>query len=417
MAKILIMSLVFPPDQVSTAQIMGDIAVDLREQGHQVTVITTIPHYNPDGGDDSLTSVKLWGPLLKQSSFNGIEVFHTAMLRKGKGILSRLLSYLLFHSLSLLAGLILIEKPDVILAPSPPLTVALIEWLLAVRYRVPFVYIAQEVFPDILIDMGVIRGRLLISFLLNVESFIYQRAGALVVITEQMRQRLIKKGVPSSKVTTIPNFVDTDELRPASKRNEFSIQHRIDDVFVVSYAGNLGPVQSLDEFIKAAEILKSNPGIQFLILGEGILKDDLKSQVAELGLGNVLILPYQPYSLMQQVYAASNLCLVPQSAETGPTSMPSKVYRIMACARPVLAYADPDSELAGLINEVGCGFVVPVGDWVALAKTIQEASGDPDSLVKMSQIGRKHVERFYARKVVTDRYGMLVADLVADKTE
>jgi colanic acid biosynthesis glycosyl transferase WcaI len=417
MAKILILSLVFPPDQVSTAQIMGDIAADLKKQGHQVTVITTMPHYNPMAAEQAPGLRKYWGSLLQKSDSNGIEVFHIAMMRKRRGIISRLLSYLLFHTLSLLAGLTVISRPDVIIAPSPPLTIALCEWLLAVRYRVPFVYIVQEVFPDILIDMGVIRNKLLIRLLYKLEAFIYARAGMLVVITEQMRQRIIGKVVSPSKVITIPNFVNTEELQPSPGANEFSAEHELDGKFVVSYAGNLGPAQPLEDFIEAAHILRDDPSIEFLLIGDGISREDLISQVAQLGLSNVRILPYQPYSLMQQIYAASDLSLVPHSADVGSTSMPSKVYRIMACARPVLAYAVPTSELASLVRDVGCGIVVPVGRAIDLANAIKEAASNPDALAEMGTSGRRHVERHYARKAITDRYGKMIVELVTANSE
>jgi colanic acid biosynthesis glycosyl transferase WcaI len=413
MANILILSLVFPPDQVSTAQIMGDIASDLKQRGHGVTVITTIPHYNPPTDEQAWKPKAVFGRLLQKTNFQGIDVFHTFMTRKGRGAFSRLASYLLFHILSLLVGLRLSQKPDIILAPSPPLTIALCEWLLAARYRVPFIYNVQEIFPDILIDMGVIRSRLLIKLLLKLESFIYARAGKVITITEQMRQRLIEKGVPSAKLVTIPNFVDTDELQPTSKRNAFSLQHQIQDQFVVSYAGNLGPTQSLEDFIETASILHQDASIRFLLLGEGILRDDLIAQVDQLGLDNVLILPYQSYALMPLIYAASDLSLVPQSIEVGGTSMPSKVYRIMACARSVLAYADPATELMKLVQEVDCGLAVPVGHPEVLAEAIRSASRNPADLIRMGENGRKYVQAHNAKEIVINRYDQLISELVA----
>ncbi len=412
MADILILSLVFPPDQVSTAQIMGDIASDLKQRGHDVTVITTIPHYNPPTEEQAWKPKAVFGRLLQKTSFQGIDVFHSFMARKGRGAFSRLVSYLMFHILSLLVGLRLSTKPDIILAPSPPLTIALCEWLLAMRYRAPFVYIVQEVFPDILIDMGVIRSRLLIKLLLKLEAFIYSRAGRVVTITDQMRQRLLKKDVPSSKVVTIPNFVDTDELQPSSKRNAFSLQHQIQDPFVASYAGNIGPTQSLEDFIEAAGLLQQDASIRFLILGDGILRDELIAKVDQLGLENVLILPYQPYALMPLIYAASDLSLVPQSTEVGATSMPSKVYRIMACARPVLAYGDPATELMKLVQEVDCGLAVPVGQPGALAEAIRSASRNPENLIRMGENGRKYVETYNAKQIVTARYDQLISELI-----
>jgi colanic acid biosynthesis glycosyl transferase WcaI len=412
MANVLILSLVFPPDQVSTAQIMGDIASDLRQRGRDVTVITTIPHYNPPTEPQVWKPKKVFGRLLQKTRFQGIDVFHTSMTRKGRGVFSRLASYLLFHFLSLLVGLTLAHKPDIILAPSPPLTIALCEWLLAARYRVPFIYIVQEIFPDILIDMGVIRSRRLIKLLLKLEAFIYARAGRVVTITEQMRQRLIEKGVPPAKVVTIPNFVNTDELQPTSKRNAFSLQHRIQDQFVVSYAGNLGPTQSLEDFIEAASILQPDDSIRFLLLGDGILREELTAKVDQLGLDNVLILSYQPYALMPLIYAASDLSLVPQSTEVGATSMPSKVYRIMACARSVLAYADPATELMKLVQEVDCGLAVPVGQPGALAEAIRSASRNRRDLVRMGENGRRYVEAHNAKEIVINRYDQLISELI-----
>jgi colanic acid biosynthesis glycosyl transferase WcaI len=335
------------------------------------------------------------------------------MTRKNKGVLSRLLSYLVFHFLSLQVGLMLPEAPDIILAPSPPLTIALCEWLLAVRYRVPFIYVVQEIYPDIAIDMGVIRNPFLIRLLQWIEGFVYARVGKLIAITEQMRKRLIEKGVSPAEVVTIPNFVDTEELQPSPKRNPFSLQYRIQDHFVVSYAGNLGPAQSLDEFIQAASILQMETAIRFLILGDGILRDELVKQADRLGLDNVLILPYQPYALMPQIYGASDLSLVPQTAETGNSSMPSKIYRIMACARPVLVYADPTSELARLVKEVNCGMAVPVGQPEALAEAIQSASQHREDLVKMGEAGRQHVNAHFSKEIVIDRYDQLISELIA----
>jgi colanic acid biosynthesis glycosyl transferase WcaI len=218
--------------------------------------------------------------------------------------------------------------------------------------------------------------------------------------------------VPSSKVAAIPNFVDTDELQPSSKRNPFSLRHGIQDQFVVSYAGNLGPAQSLDDFIEAASLLQQDASIRFLLLGDGILRDELIAKVDQLGLNNVLILPYQPYALMPLIYAASDLSLVPQSTEVGGTSMPSKVYRIMACARSVLAYGDPATELMKLVKEVDCGMAVPVGQPLALAEAIRSASRNRRDLIRMGENGRRYVETYNAKEILTTRYDQLISELI-----
>ncbi len=414
MANILILSLVFPPDSVSTAQIMGDLAADLQAGGHAVTVLTTSPHYNHDPEAEARQPLApYWGPLLRRSDYHGIAVYHTLMPQKGKNLVLRLSAWLGFHFLSTVAGLTVIPKPDVIIVPSPPLTIGLSAWILGVFHRAQFIYNVQEIYPDIAIRLGALRDRRLIRFLSWLERFVYKKARKVTVIAPRMRERLLEKGVPGDKVTVVPNFVDIGDLQPLPKDNPFSRTHGVNDKFVISYAGNLGPAQGLDTFVDAARLLQDQTGIHFMIIGDGILRETLQRRVAELALHNLTFLPHQPYSLVPQIYATSDLNLVPQAAETGFDAVPSKVYRIMACARPVLAITDPSSDLGQLVLGARCGTVVKPGAPDALSETIREAFCEPERLQQMGEAGRHHVVENYARGVVIDRYLALIQEVMA----
>ena len=160
MAHVLVLTLVFPPDGVSTAVIMGELSADLRKAGHDVTVVTTTPHYNRDAEAESRQPlVRMWGPLLYHSEFQGMRVLHVGMPRKSGKVLSRLLAWTQFHVLSLIAAVTLVRRVDVILAPSPPLTIGVCAWLLGCLYRAPFVYNVQELYPDIAITLGALKNR------------------------------------------------------------------------------------------------------------------------------------------------------------------------------------------------------------------------------------------------------------------
>jgi glycosyltransferase involved in cell wall biosynthesis len=228
-----------------------------------------------------------------------------------------------------------------------------------------------------------------------------------------MRERLLGKGVPGDKVYVIPNFVDVSDLVPMPKDNDFSQKYGLRDKFVVSYAGNMGPAQGLEHFINAARLLRNQENICFLMMGDGILKEPLKQRVEQFNLANFVFLPYQPYSLMAQAYASSDLCLVPQAAETGFEAVPSKVYRIMACGRPVLGVTDPESDLARLVYDAGCGEVVSPGSAEALTDVIQRAHQDRETWRLMGLAGREHVIRNYDRKTVTDQYRMVIEHLAS----
>ena len=412
MAHVLVLSLVFPPDGVSTAVIMGELSADLKAAGHDVTVVTTVPHYNRDlHAEARQPLVRAWGSLLFRSAFGGVPVLHVAMPRKGGSVLVRLLAWLQFHVLSVAATLILVRKIDVIVAPSPPLTIGVCAWLLGRFYGAPYVYTVQELYPDIAINLGALKNRRLIALSYALERFVYRRAGIITVIAARMRQRLLDKGVPAAKIRVIPNFVDVAEMSPLEKANEFSRQHGLDRTFVITYAGNMGPAQGLETVLEAACLLRHESGLMFVLVGEGGLHDSLKAGVHERGLKNVLILPHQSYALVPQIYATSDLCLVPLAPHTGSDAVPSKVYRIMACSRPVLACADDQSDLAELVRLARCGVVVPPGSPAALAEAVREAMADRPRCRAMGEAGRAHVIAHYSRESICLEYDSLVREV------
>ncbi len=241
----------------------------------------------------------------------------------------------------------------------------------------------------------------------------YSKASAVTVIASRMRDQLLEKGVSNDKVHIIPNFVDVSDLVPLPKDNDFSRKHNLYSKFVVSYAGNLGPAQGLEYFIDAAKILREEAGICFLMMGDGILREFLRQKIEQCNLAKFVFLPYQPYSLMGPAYAASDLCLVPQAIETGFEAVPSKVYRIMACARPVLAVTDQNSDLARLVSEASCGAFVLPGSAEVLAEMIMQAYQNQQEWQKMGIAGREHVVCHYSRETVTNQYHELIENLVS----
>lgn len=389
---------------------MGDLAEDLRERGHSVTVLTTVPHYNPDAAAEERQPLRrFWGPLLRRSEYRGIPVYHVAMPPKSASVVKRILAWIGFHTVSTIAGVISVSKPDVILAPSPPLSIGLSAWIIGVARGAPFVYNVQEIYPDIAVNLGALRNARVIRALEALERFVYRKAAAVTVIAERMRTRLVEKGVPASKVRVIPNFVDLDRLRPAARDNEFSRRLHLQDAVSVTYAGNMGPAQGLDIIIDAARLLAPGDGnIRFLLIGEGVLRTRLAAEADRLPLKNVTVLPYQPNSMMPQIYSASDVSLVPQAAATGFDAIPSKVYRIMATSRPLIAVTDSGSDLAALVREAGCGIVIEPGDARGLADAVRQAARDRGGWEAMGLRGREHVSLHYSRQAVSAEYDALL---------
>jgi colanic acid biosynthesis glycosyl transferase WcaI len=416
--NLLILSLVFPPDSVSTGEIMADLAVDLRDRGHSVTVLTTVPHYNPDRAAEARQPLHpYWGRLLSRSDYHGIPVYHAAMPAKSPSVLQRILGWFGFHIVSTVAGLFTVPRPDVILCPSPPLSIGVSAWIVGVVRGARYVYNVQEIYPDIAVNLGALKNPTAIRALEALERFVYRKAAAITVIARRMRERLIEKGVPPGKVHVIPNFVDLQRLAPVPRDNEFCRRHNLQHTFTVTYAGNMGPAQGLDIVIEAARLLAAEDGnIRFLLIGEGILREALTAAAATLPLGNVTVMPYQPNALMPQIYAVSDISLVPQAAATGSDAIPSKVYRIMASGRPIIAITESHSDLAALVNEVRCGVVVEPGDARGLAEVVRLAAANRAKWDAMGLRGRAHVSAHYSRQVVSAHYDTLIRAVSEGRT-
>jgi len=245
------------------------------------------------------------------------------------------------------------------------------------------------------------------------ERFVYKRAFAVTTIAPGMWRAISTRVNDASKVRLIPNFVDTREIGPRPKDNPFAREFDLTDRFTVVYAGNMGPAQGLETLLGAADLTRNERTILFVFVGDGTARDDLSRTAAEKNLTNVRFIPLQPYERVPDIYGASDLCVVPLASGLSSEAVPSKVYRIMAAERRVLALADVDSDLASVVRESGAGLVVRAGDAEALAATVIAAalSGDPDAGRK----GRRYVMEHADRGKITSKYSALLLEAISSR--
>jgi glycosyltransferase involved in cell wall biosynthesis len=269
---------------------------------------------------------------------------------------------------------------------------------------VPFVLNVQDLFPQSVIDLGILRNRWLIRFFEHMERFIYRQADHITVHSPGNRDHVVGKGAPSGCVTVMPNWVDTEFICPGERRNGFFEQYNLDGKFVVSFAGILGYSQDLDIVLEAAKLLQRYPDIRFLIVGDGVEKPRLERKAVEMGLENVRFIPMQPRRRYPEVLNASDVCLATLHTEVRTPVVPSKILSIMAAARPVVAAMNPDGDAPGLIEEAQCGLAVPPEDPKALADAILSLYNDKALRVRLGQNGRRYAEEHLSLKVASKRY-------------
>lgn len=413
MARVLILNLIFPPDGVSSAQLLGEMALDFQRAGHEVSVITTVPHYNRDEQAEAAQPLQRRpGSLVARSTFHGIPVQHVVIPRKSGQAPVRALQWLWFHVVSTIIGLCARPRPDVIVATSPPLSIGINAWAIGRRGQVPFVYNVWELYPDVAIRLGYLRNPRLIAVLRRLESFTYRCAAAVTAASPLMADEISQRVEPT-KVVVVPNFVDTDDIGPVDKRNPFAKAHGLTDRFVVSYAGNMGTPQQLGDVLRAAAAVQQRPDLHVLLVGGGSERATLERQAADLQLRNCTILPHQPYSAVPDIYGASDLCLVPLNQRLASDALPSKVYKIMAAERTVVAITSENSALADLVRRSGCGVVVPPGDPESLAATFSALAADPDARQRHATAGRAYVMEHFSRTAVSAKYLDVIASVAA----
>ena len=414
MARILLHTLVYAPDGVSTATLLSELAQDLQTAGHDITILTTKPHYNRDEDAEAKQPLyKRLGGLYYISDHQGIRVIHTHMPPKGQGVGNRLRHYVLFHVLSLLLGTLLIGRQDVVIAPSPPLSIGVVAWILARLKGAKFVYNIQELYPALAVQMGIMSPESrMYRLMVHLERFIYHRADKITVICDYFYQQVTKIGLSDHKVLLIPNFVDVHFIHPLPKANFLTDEHKLIDKFVIQYAGNIGMTQSFDTILEVACRLQDESEIHFLIVGDGARRHYVEQQLKAGSFPNITLLPYQPRSHVPYVYASADLCLVPLMTGTAQTTVPSKIYTIMASGRPVLTAVDQDSELVTIVQTAKCGLAVPPDDADALEAGIRHIFAERDKFKAYGGNGRSYVEAHFSRDSVSAQYHQLIQQLV-----
>ncbi len=420
MSKILIHSIAFSPDGVSTAYLYNDIALRFKKEGYDVVVLSTTPHFNVVESEVVKQPLKrrLAG-MYSTSNYNGIVIYHVPQ-KKYKSTILRLIGFVKWHILSFFIGIFQL-KVDLIISPSPPLTIGVINIILAKLKRAKVIYNVQEIYPDLLIEEGGLKSMPVIKLLKKTESFVYNHSDAVTTIDEVFYNTIVSRFRDKSKLTVIPNFVDTDIYKPVSlNKNDFSteIREKIlslpDDKLKVVYAGNIGHAQDWDILLETASKLRES-NVEFIVIGEGVLKADLERKITENSFKNIHLLPYQQRELMPQILALSDMQFIFMSPSTEGHGFPSKVYTIMACAKPILISSGKNTPIVRFLNELNCSFIADDQDYSQRVNKMVDflKSVDKKELDTMGKKGLGVITDNYTKEIVTQQYIQLANQLLS----
>lgn len=404
--RILVVSQYFWPENFR----VNDLVKELAQRGHQVTVLTGIPNY-PSG--------KIFEAYREQpkvfTEYEGAQVVRVPMLPRGSGGLRLMLNYLSFVVGGSIFGPWRLRgiPADVIFVFEPsPVTVGLPAVLLGKIKKAPVVFWALDLWPETLAAIGVVRSPRVLAWVGYMVRFIYNRCTLVLGQSRGFMDSIAKYCDNKGKIRYFPSWAEDVFMdgrgHPAP---EVPKLHR---GFTVVFAGNIGEAQDMPAVLDAAERLKKNADIRWVIVGDGRKSGWLKSEVELRGLNNHVLLPGRyPVVRMPSFYAHADALLV--SLKRDPVfsmTIPGKVQSYLMAGIPLLGMLD--GEGAAVIRDAQAGLTCDAGDGARLAQAVLDlAAMAPQERKQLGLNGLKYAQQEFGRAQLMDRLEALLAEAVA----
>lgn len=357
--KVLKLAPYYAPERISSSHLSADMEDAYVEAG----IVSEIYAPTPTRGV-SAEERKTYKKIKYEEKRGGkILVHRFAMFREGRNPVGRALRYVLVNLVHYHKG-IRAKDVDAIVAGSTPPTqgflCAKVAKKLSKKYKRPvsFIFSLQDMFPESLATTGLCKETSILYKIGNkISNYTYRHATHIRVISDSMKETLIKKGVPAEKITVIYNWIDTETTIPVPREDnplfeELGLER---NKFYITYAGNLGNSQNVSILIDCAHALKDKEDIRFVVFGGGSEKEKFQKAIDDSGLTNIQLFPLQPMERVSQVYSLGDTSFVTCKKGVGIGAFPSKAVTIMATATPIIASFDLDSDLCRILQENEAG--------------------------------------------------------------
>ena len=404
MSRLIFVNRFFFPDHSATSQILSDLAFYLAGAGRDVHVVTSTQIY-----DDAKAALPV------SEIINDVHVHRIPSTGFGRGtLLGRSIDYLSFYR-SMWQCLVALAQPgDVIIAKTDPPLTSVIAIAAARRKDARLVNWLQDIYPETAVELGVplMRGPLAAILTARRDRSLRQ-ADATVVVGNLMARKVELLGAPPSRVHVITNWCNDQEIRPiAPADNPLRQAWGLAGQFVLGYSGNLGRAHEFETVLAAAKRLRHAPRTIFLMIGGGKRFDELSRAVKEQGLiSSFRFMPYQEQKMLAYSLAVADVHWLSLNPKLEGLLVPSKFYGIAAAGRPIIVIADENGEIARLVEQHGCGIVIPPGDADALADALRRLSNAPETVSEMGRRVRAMLDVHFTRQKALERWSGLLDQL------
>ena len=463
-SQITIVSQVFYPDQQSTSLLLSDLASQLSQQGVNVHVLASYSaknntakkdtaktdtqtdnntdksvHKNIEINTSKNTGKNTGENVLKTEAsdtqskdsqskdpkfkhrqsevWNGVHIHRGGVsINAKRSMLHRAVVYLAYLSWLIIKLFTVPKKSIILVVTNPPFAPLLVSWVTKIR-GTQYVVLLHDVYPDGLISVGKLQANGVVSRIWRSANHkCFERAHSIVVLGRDMKARVQQQyHVSAEKIQIIPNWslIEVDQPIQAEETQLWSTLSFPDErILLVQYSGNMGLWHDLDILIEAAKILESRHlPVYFLMIGHGIRAEEAKNKAKNLGLRQMMWLPFQPLSALTDSLQCAHMGIVTQRPDTQGIMVPSKLYGILAMGRGVLALVPQQSEVALSVQEGTCGVVCDPNDPSALADQLSELFHDPEQVRQYGISARTYYQGEYGSSRATQAFISLFAQI------
>lgn len=395
--KWLILTQYYAPE-IGAPQIrLRSLVKELRAHGKDVSVLTAMPNYPAGRIFD-----KYRGRLFHQEEIDGVSIKRTwVYAATGKAFMARFLNYCSF-TITALALALFGKRPDVLFVEAQPLPLGIVALLMTYLRGIPYVYNVPDLQVDVARELGFIRRSSLLRLAAGLETLLLKKAWKVSTVTHGFMAHFESRGVPAGRITFLPNGADTDLLHPQQPDPEFLEKWNLAGKKVFVYAGTHAFYHGLDTLIDAAEMLKDDPDLRVVMVGNGPERERIRQMAQAKRLTNVVFgnASYEETGKLYSIAYAAVATLRDLPVAKGMRL--SKVFPALSCGVPVI-YSGA-GEAADLLVENNCGIKTPPEDAGALAAAMRSLARDPDRRNALGAEGRKVVEKRYSWATIVENW-------------
>ncbi len=368
-----------------------EMAQFLRGRGHELVIVASDLNYQT-----GQRTVKRKG-IYSEQRIDGVRVLRSYIYPSlHRSYFWRIISFFSFMFSSIWTAL-LVRDVDLVMGTTPPIFQAVSAWTVALIKRKPFLLEVRDLWPEFGVGMGVLTNPIIVGLARWLENFLYARATHILINSPAYKKYMVDKGVPEKKITFIPYGTDVEMFNPNVDGALIRKQLGLDDKFAVVYAGALGQANDIYTVLRAAERLRQEPRIRFVLFGDGKERSRIEHESQNRQLQNVIFAGVHPKKEMPFVLASSDVCLaILQNIAMFRTTYPNKVFDYMAAGRATVLVID--GVIRDVIETSNGGVFVQPGDDEQLANTVLELSKDPQRVRQMGINAREYLVKYLDRR-------------------